>query len=189
MTRSEFLSDLRSRSRAVRNDIQQHFYFMESEELRRRPAKNKWSVIETFAHINLVQAYYIKQIGKALDRSEEVDHDEYRQSWFGKKAINFMKPKDGSIGFKIKTFKRIDPIKRAKKGIAIDEKVIFQDLIQDIEELEELMIKAYDYDLETQKVSTFVSWIKINIADAFEFNLAHTERHLLQARKTAMLDD
>ncbi len=189
LIRSEFLSELRARSRAVRNDIQQHFYFMEGEDLRRRPAKNKWSVIEVFSHINLVQGYYLKNIRKALENAQEVNHDEVKHSWFGHQAIKFMTPKDGQIGMKIKTFKKIDPIARAKKGVALDEKVIFQDLINDIEELEELMIKAYDYDLETEKVPTLVSWLKINIADALEFNLAHTERHLLQARKAANLEN
>lgn len=183
MIRSEFLRDLRARSRTVRNDIQQQFYFMESEELRRRPAKNQWSVIEILAHINLVQGYYIKNIRRALDQAEEVNHDEVNQSWLGKQAIKFMAPHDGEIGMKLKTFRKIDPLHRAKKGIVIDEKVIFQDLVSDIEELEELMIKAYDYDLESVKVPTFLRWIKLNLADAFEFNLAHTERHLLQARK------
>lgn len=161
---------------------------MEPEELLRRPAKNKWSVIEIFAHINLVQAYYIKNIQRGLDRAEEMKADEVNLSWLGKQAIKYITPKDGQIGMKIKTFKKIDPIYRAKKGIVLDEKVIFQDLINDIEELEELMIKAYDYDLESIKVPTFVSWIKLNLADAMAFSLGHTERHVLQAKKVANLD-
>ena len=185
MIRSEFLSELRARSRNVRNDIQQQFYFMESEDLRRRPARGKWSIIEVFAHINLVQGYYIRNIREALERAPEVNHDEVNYSWLGKQAIKFMEPRDGGVRFKIKTFKKVDPIAREKRGIAIDEKVIFKDLIDDIEELEELMIKAYDYDLESVKVPSSVSWIKFNIADALEFNLAHTERHLLQAKKIA----
>lgn len=185
MIRSEFLSELRARSRAVRNDIQQHFYFMESEELKRRPAPNKWSIVEVFAHINLVQGYYIKNITRALERAAEVNHDQVNQTWIGKQAIRYTAPVDGVRRFKLPTFNKINPIKRAKKGIVVDEKVVFRDLISDIEEMEELMIKAYDYDLESEKVPTVISWIKINIADALEFNLAHTERHILQAREIA----
>jgi hypothetical protein len=183
LIRSEFLSDLRARSRAIRNDIQQHFYFLESEDLRRKPARGSWSIIEVFAHINLVQGFYIKNIREALERASEVNHDEVNFSWIGKQAIKYMSPVDGQVKYKVKTFKKVDPVARQKRGIAIDEKVIFQDLIADIEELEELMIKAYDYDLESEKVPTVISWIKLNIADALEFNLAHTERHLLQARR------
>lgn len=189
MIRSEFLSDLRARSRAIRNDIQQHFYFMESEELRYKPPGGGWSIIEIFAHVNLVQGYYIKNIRKALERASEVNHDEVDYSWIGRHAINYMAPSEGKVRFKVRTFKKVDPVARQKKGIAIDEKVIFQDLIDDIEELEELMIKAYDYDLESEKVPTVIPFIKLNIADALEFNLAHTERHVLQARKLVEEDD
>jgi hypothetical protein len=183
LIRSEFLSDLRARSRAVRNDIQQHFYFLESEEMRQKPSGGGWSIIEIFAHINLVQGYYIKNIRRALERAYEVNHDEVEYSWIGRQAIKYMAPSNGKIKFRVRTSKKADPVARQKKGIAIDEKVIFQDLIDDIEELEELMIKAYDYDLESEKVPTVIPFIKLNIADALEFNLAHTERHVLQASK------
>lgn len=183
MIRSEFLSELRTRSRAMRNDIQQHFYFMESEDLRRRPARGKWSIIEIFAHVNLVQGFYLKNIKNGLEQAPEVNHDEVNFSWLGKQAIKYMEPRDGVIRMKVKTFKKVDPVYRAKKGIALNEKVIFQDLIDDIDEMEDLIIKAYDCDLEAVKVPTVISFLKLNLADALAFNLAHTERHLLQAKR------
>lgn len=182
-TRSEFLNDLRHRTRELRNDVQKNFYFLETEELRRRPSPKKWSIIEVFAHINLTQHHYIKSISKALMEAPEVNHDEVQLSWMGKQLEAAMQPRDGVIRWKMKTFAKIDPVKRAKKGIALDEKVIFRDFINDVEELEELMLKAYDVDISAVKVPTVLPFLKINVADAFAFNLAHTERHLLQAKR------
>ncbi len=183
MIQSEYLSDLRHKAREVRNDAQKSFYFLEAEDLRRRPAPNKWSIIEVFAHINIVQAFYIKNLTEALKDAADSDGDETQLTWLGQKFINAMAPQEGSIKWKVKTFKKIDPIYRAKKGIAVNENIVFRDFINDIEELEELIIKAYDKDLTSVKVPTLLPFIKLNIADALGFCLAHTERHVLQARK------
>ncbi len=183
LIRSEFLNDLRHKTREIRNDVQKNFYFLESEDLRRRPAPGKWNIIEVFAHINLTQGYYIKNIRKGLEEAPEVNHDNVELTWLGKQFTKAMEPRDGVIKWKMKTFKKIDPVAREKKGIAINEKVIFQDFIADIEELEDLMIKAYDVDISIIKVPTVLSFLKINIADAFAFDLAHTERHILQAKR------
>lgn len=183
MVRSEYLSDLRHAAREIRNEVQKEFYFLESEDLRRRPAPNKWSIIEVFAHINIFQGFYIREISKALENAPDMETDETEISWLGKQFINSMKPKeDGTISMKMPTFASANPIKRAKKGIVIDEKVVFTDFINDIEEMEDIIIKCYDKDITAVKVPTFLPFIKITIADALGFNMAHVERHILQAK-------
>lgn len=183
MIRSEYLSDLRHKAREIRNDVQRDFYFLEAADLRRRPAEGKWNIIEIFAHINLYQGYYIKTLNKALYLAPEVENDQTELSWLGKQFIKSMAPdEEGKIHMKMKTFKKTDPIHRAKKGVVLDEKVVFSDFITDIEEMEELIILSYDKDLTAVKVPTFLPFIKINIADALGFCMAHTERHVLQAR-------
>lgn len=183
MIRSEYLSDLRHTAREIRNDVQKEFYFLESEDLRRRPAPDKWSIIEVFAHINIFQAFYIKEISKALEAAPDMDADETHISWLGKQFIKSMKPsEEGVIAMKMPTFAKADPIKRAKKGIVINEKVVFSDFISDIEEMEDLIIKSYDKDITAVKVPTFLPFVKITIADALGFNMAHVERHILQAK-------
>ena len=190
MIRSEYLSDLRHKAREIRNEVQKAFYFLEKEDLRRRPSPNQWNIIETFAHINIFQAFYIKHISKALEEAPDVEHDETNLSWLGKQFIKSMEPReDGSIPFKMPTFPSANPINRAKKGVVLDEKVVFSDFINDIEEIEELIIKAYDKDITAVKVPTFLPFIKITIADALGFNIAHVERHLQQARNIAGTED
>ncbi|MDZ7847357.1 MAG: DinB family protein [Owenweeksia sp.] len=189
MKRSEFLNDLRGKCRSIRNEVQTNFYFLEVEDLRRRPAKGKWNIIETLAHINLTQGIYIENISKGLQKADEVNHDEVQLSWLGRQLVHAMEPRDGHIPYKMPTFPKINPAKRAKKGIAIDEKVVFSQLITDIEELEDLMIKTYDYDIDQVKIPSIFPWLKISIADALAFNLAHTERHLLQAKKIVEVDE
>ncbi len=182
MKQSEYLSDLRHKAREIRNDAQKSFYFLEAEDLRRRPAPDKWSIIEVFAHINIVQACYITNLSMALDMAEDNEGDDTYLSWLGKKFINGLTPQEGVIKWKVKTLKIADPIHRAKKGIVINENIVFKDFINDIEELEDLIIKAYDKDLTSIRVPTVLPFLKINIADALGFCLAHTERHVLQAR-------
>lgn len=181
--RSEFLNDLRHDVRAIRDDVQKHFYFLESEDLRTRPTRGKWSIAEVFAHINIFQAFYIKNIAEVLQDAPEVNSDQVKISWIGKKFIEVMEPVDGQITFKMKTFKKTDPIHRAKKGIVVNEKIVFRDFVNDMEELEELMRLSYDRDIASVKVPTFIPLLKLNIAEAFAVNMAHTERHVLQAKK------
>lgn len=181
MTRSEFLNDLRHEFRTIRNEVQKRFYFLETDELRQKPADGRWSIIENIVHINLVQAHYTDHIAAGLEEAPEVNHDEVHFTWLGRQLIQALAPQDGERRFKIRTLRKVNPRYRAKKGIAIDEKVAFQDFIADIEQLEELMIKAYDRDIEKVKIPTLVPLIKVNMADAFAMVLAHTQRHLLQA--------
>lgn len=183
MIRSEYLSDLRHKAREIRNDVQKEFYFLESEDLRRRPAPDKWNIIEVFAHINIFQAFCIKHIGRALENAPEVEHDETKLSWLGKQFIKRMEPtEEGTIPFKIPTFSSADPRKRAEKGIVLNDKVVFTDFINDIEEMEELIIKSYDRDITAVKVPTFLPFVKLSVADALGFNMAHVERHIQQAK-------
>lgn len=187
MTRSEYLSDLRHSLRIMRNDVQKSFYFMESDQLQRRPAEGKWSIIEIFAHINIFQSYYLQQIEMALNKAPEVNHDDLKITWLGSQFIKSMKPVDGVRKMKVKTFRKSDPLYRAKQGIVLNDRIVFQDFINDIEELEEIIIKAYDRDISSVKVPTFIPFIKINIAEAIGFSLAHTERHIVQAKE--LIDD
>lgn len=183
MIQSEYLSDLRHKAREIRNESQKSFYFLEAEELLRRPTPSKWSIVEVFAHIGIVQAFYLKNITRGLDRAPELTHDQTEFSWLGRKLIDYTEPKDGIIRMKMRTFKKTDPIHRAKKGIVVNEKIVFQDFVSDIEEMEELIIKAYDKELTAVKIPTFLPFLKINLADALGFSIAHTERHIEQARK------
>lgn len=183
MIQSEYLSDLRHKAREIRNDSQKSFYFLETQDLLRRPAPGKWNILEVFAHINIYQSYYIRELHKALDKAPENEKDETSLSWLGKQFIQAMEPREGVIRMKMKTFKKTDPLYLSKKkGIAVSEKVVFRDFINDIEELEEIIIKAYDKELTEIKVPTFLPFLKVNIADALGFCLAHTERHVLQAK-------
>ncbi len=183
MNRSDYLNDLRKKVRQIRNDVQKDFYFLESSDLRNRPAEGKWNIIEVFDHVNIYQNHYAKSIAQGLEKAPASSDDSVKLSWMGKRFIKMMEPQNGEIKRKMKTFKKTDPILRAKEGFAIDEKVVFQNFIKDIEFLEELILEAYDKDISKIKVPTFIPIIKINIADAFGFNLAHTERHMLQARR------
>ena len=130
MIRSEYLNDLRQKAREIRNETQKSFYFLEAEELLRRPAPKKWSIAEVFAHIGLVQAYYLKNIGRALEQAPETEHDETNLSWLGRKLISSMETRDGVIGMKFKTFRKIDPIHRAKRGNSGQRKNSFPGLCQ-----------------------------------------------------------
>jgi len=182
--RSEFLHLLRKEVSAIRKEAQRDFYFLEEEDLKRKPSPKKWSISEVFAHINLVNAFYLKQTAQALNQAPDVNHDHVKVSWLGKKLKNGMEPDTdtGKITFKVPTLSAIDPVKRAKKGIALDEKVIFRDFVNDMDEWEELLIKAYDKDIDQIKVKSLFPFLKLRLPDALPFIMAHTRRHLQQAR-------
>lgn len=182
--RSEFLHRLRKEVSAIRSAAQRDFYFLEEEDLRRKPSPKRWSISEIFAHINLVNGFYLKKVSKALKKAPDVDHNNVSPSWLGRRLRSAMDPDEdtGKIGMKVPTFASIDPVKRAKQGIAIDEKVIFRDFVNDMDEWEELLILAYDKDIDLIKVKSLLPFLKLRLPDALPFIMAHTRRHLQQAR-------
>jgi len=176
----DYLQSLQKRVSAARLRVQQDFYYLESEQLRYRPNPKSWNIIEVFEHINLTNEFYTKQLSLKVENKGN-KKDRLKRGWFGKFFANSLKPGNEVIGFKMKTFNKVNPTKRRKKGIAITEHIVFQDLIDSMEQLDNLLEKAKGKNLSSVKVQSLSPLIKFDIYNAFDVVVSHMERHIQQA--------
>lgn len=186
ISKADFLKHQRQRLETILEQVRKEFYYLESSELRYRESEGKWNILETFEHMNLVNGYYLKNIGQKLNKmADGTPEEKIPSDWLGRKIADSMKPKGRKISLKMKTFRKIDPVRRQKAGIAIVENVVFQNFINDMEEMDQLLELALTKRIKGQKVPTFFPWLKISLWRAFDFAISHAERHVVQAQNIA----
>lgn len=183
MTRKEYKDDLQQKLNQLRNDIQNYFYYLEEEDLNMKPHDKAWSILEIFKHLNLVHQFYLQQMERKVPQLKAPDSDQLAPGWLGRTAVKNMEPgNNGSIPFKMKTFKKIDPIQARARGEAIVADVVFRDFVEDLQRLEDLIQQAENKSLENAKIQTVLPLLKMRISDALPFILAHAQRHVVQAK-------
>ena len=178
---TDYLESLQKRITAVKLDIQDAFYYLETEQLRYRPQPRSWNIIEVFEHINLTNDFYLKQLREKIEQANTAS-DKLNRGWFAKWFANGLKPKGQSLGFKMKTFSSIDPLKRQKKGFQLVDHIVFQDLIDSLEQIDQLLEGAKGKKLSALKIQSLSSLLKFRVYDALDIVVSHTERHLIQAK-------
>lgn len=181
-TRTMFISKMLSKIEGIEKSIEKNFYYLESEDLRYKPNAKSWDIIEVFEHLNIVNTYYLKVLGRGWEKAQEAKKDSFKLSWIGKKMVKSMEPKNGKRPFKMKTFKKSDPLKLQKeRGSKLIDQIVFQDFMEQLKQFKILLQKHESKDLQSIKVKSLIPIIGLRGGDALAFIVAHMERHLLQA--------
>lgn len=185
MKAAEAKKHLLGRWQECRQQLDNLFYYAEEEDLKKRLAgKGQWSVTEVLFHINLVNGAYLKNM-PALDALSAASADrELKRSFLGKQIERSMALKpNGGMRFKMKTPSVSDPIKAQARGHAAVEKVIFREILQDLESIKSYIEILDHKNLEKHKVATLFPILKVNGADVPFVLLEHELRHLAQAKR------
>ncbi len=170
-----------TRVEQIKKHVLDSFYYLEAEALRYKPAPDKWSISEVMEHINLVNHFYIKSLSKAVHAATDGEEAVLRYTWFGKKFARTMAPRKGEVTNKMPTFRKINPVARAKQGYAVVEKVVFQNFMDDLDQLSELLKQAREKKVNRARIKTFAPLLRLSFGDGVEVLLNHTDRHLVQA--------
>lgn len=182
-TRTEFLGEMLFKLETMESVIEKNFYYLESEDLQYKPDPKSWNIIEVFEHLNIVNGYYVKVLGREWDKAAITKDESFKISWMGKKMVKSMEPKDGKRPMKMKTFKKTDPlVLQDKRGSKLIDHIVFQDFMENIKQFKKLLAAVADRDLQSVKVKSFLPLLKLKGGDALAFVVAHMERHLLQAQ-------
>ncbi len=185
ISRISYLRELRRELLNYKGNALREFYYLEPEDLEQRSAANKWSIIDVFEHLNLVNYFYIKSFEQGLENAPDATDDRFSHSWLGKKSIQSMRPDQKGNIRKIPTFRKINPLYHQKKGRVLVAQVVFQDFIESMEQLIALAEKMEDKAIQSVNVKTLLPFIKLPLGDALGFITAHTQRHIVQAQKLA----
>jgi len=151
--------------------------------LERRPAPDRWSVLEVCEHLNILSGHYLRHlqaayVGPAPDLRKEADH---RPGLWGGLLTKAMRPgKDGSIPWRMRTLRIFEPRQAPVKRIgALD------DLIDLLGQLRAVVREAMERGTAGPRItSTLGPLFRFKIADALNFAVAHQERHFMQIQRT-----
>ena len=185
MTQTEMLDSILSEVKAMEKGVMDHFYYASEEQLNHKPEPNKWSALECFAHLNHTNKYYLDGLNKALSASlvKPVEKP-YKAGVFGAFMINGLKPKEGAIRFKMKTFNSVKPITERHPGSILKASAVFADFLEDLKSFDTVGLQLKETDGQKVRVKSLIgNALRFRGIDALLFLMAHNERHILQAER------
>jgi uncharacterized damage-inducible protein DinB len=181
-----FLEEREKETLEIVGIVESEFSALTADQLNIKPAGDKWSISECLAHLNLTLNIYIPQMQKVVEEKEKygIQKENFSYSAIGKMAVKAMQPKtDKSIGFKIKTFKRLNP-ERAE----MDARATMNSFLDFQRATIEVIHGLKNTSLSKPKIITAAGPIlKMGIGDALHFMVAHNQRHIVQAQKVSKI--
>jgi len=182
MTNAEASQYLLQRLTTIEKKLDAIFYYSEGEDLLKTEKPNGWNVVEVFHHINLLNESYLDQFGPQLKIAKPATNGKIKRTWIGKKLLGAsLLGENDKVLKSFKSPKAVDPKAKAKAGIAIVEKVVFQELLRDLKEIRGHAELLASKNLDQLKVKTLLPFFKVNMADALFIMIEHTNRHIVQA--------
>ena len=185
-TQEAFLESLKDKISYIKSETESRFYYLESEDLNYKPSPEKWNIIEVFEHLNLTNEHYLKELNNVIKEApsfSESSSKRFRLSWMGKQMVKSMEPRSGKIPYRMKTFKKTNPLTFEKQGRKLVDHVVFQDFMSGLEQFMVILDAAKDKRLQKLKIRSLIPVLKLKTGDALAFIIAHIERHLEQAGK------
>lgn len=149
-------------------------------QLRTRPAKGAWSVLEVVEHMNKAyDPHYRHHLENALHRAPEqvAAPTEFQGGRVARFLYNGMRPQDGRRKMKMKTLKKFQP----ETVDHLTAKTVFSTFFELQDHLKAQIMKARSSDISGRKIPSAIgSLIQFTVPECFEFIISHEERHLLQ---------
>jgi hypothetical protein len=182
-TQNEVLEDLKTQIESQKKYVAETFYYLTEEQLTTKKAEDTWSAVQCFEHLNLCNLHYISEINKALPTLKPTNKElKYKAGLIGSFMIKSMRPKDGEITNKMKTFKRVKPLAEREKGAVVKAQPVFADFYADLDAFQKIVSSLKGKNIQSAKVKSLVgSAIRFKIGDTLLFMMAHNARHIQQA--------
>lgn len=138
-----------------------------------RPPDGGWSIGQVFEHLILTDTPYLENMRTVLPGAKRGGAD-WKPSFTGAMIIRAVSPEATR---KSKAFRNFQPGPQPRANV-IDEYLARR------EQLVELIGAARDVDLRATRVrSPIVRLVRLNLGDAIQILVAHTQRHLQQVER------
>jgi hypothetical protein len=155
----------------------EHFQNMEEHLLNKPSLTNGWSITQCLEHLNTYGDYYLPRLQSGLEMdSRKGNFGKYTSSWLGAYLIKLTDPQTSRM--KLKAVKRHQPIAKltAHQTVAA--------FIDQQETMFSLLRTAQQANVNDFKIPlSIASWVRLPIGDILHFMVAHTERHMMQAKR------
>ena len=141
-----------------------------------KPAVNGgWSIAQCLEHLNTYGRYYLPLVAEKL-KSAPPFRAPFKSGWLGGYFVRMMQQPAAQ-----------KPLKAAKIHLPsqkLDAHAIVAEFIQQQENLLTYIRQARNKNLQRSTIPTSIfRLIKLNTGDALRFLTAHTERHMIQAKR------
>ncbi|GEM_PF-6429404 len=165
----------------LRDTIDQVFYYLEEEDYQRKGSQeNSWTLAEVLFHINLLNRHFLSQISDLKPEMKEVK--KLPKSFYAKMLLPTMPAATkGKSKKNYKTPRSTDPKHWVAKGHAIVPKVVFADLLADLDELKAYINKIEEGNFARLKLKGIIKVFKLYVHEALLIMIRHSRRHILQA--------
>ncbi|MBS1934437.1 MAG: DinB family protein, partial [Bacteroidetes bacterium] len=144
------------------------FLRLSNEELKLKPAPDKWSICEVFEHLLITQDIYFKLILPKIAGAPDKDAEIHKSSIIGNFVYMQIKPKpDGSV-FKLPAPKILYPTNNET-----DAHLVINNFLQQLDVLHDILQHASTKDIQRIKIPFAVaSFIKLRLGDSLRFLIA-----------------
>lgn len=147
------------------------------------PNSKSWNVVEVIAHLNIAYGIYMPRLDEAFIKLPTVDSGplEFRSRTWQKIVIAGQRPKNGVRKWKMKTLKRFEPLLSHEDLNSEKIDAIFNEFFTLHDHLKQSILKSRSKDVSKTKITSAIGPIvTFYLPEAFEFLLAHMERHMVQ---------
>lgn len=169
----ELIQDLIERTRLNLNHAEK-FKVLEESILNFKSDNDSWSILECFEHLNLYGDFYIPEIRKKMEASNDGPSATFKSGLLGNYFAKSMLPKEKLN--KMKTFKDKNP-----RGSSLDKSAI-EKFIEQQNQMLVLLKDSRGVNLTKIKTGITISnWIKLRLGDTFRVVIYHNDRHMVQA--------
>ncbi|RCR66302.1 DinB family protein [Larkinella punicea] len=177
MQKIETAHQLQQRIKTVLETVEREFRPLSDEQLNWKPDTKRWSITQCLQHLNLAERFYIRNLQKKVDDLGFIQTNPTDQPLKSTLVGRMLrKAVDPNSSLKLPTVSFMTPRND------LDARDVMKQFVELQQLLHELLDKAPYIDWNEEKVMTlFGNWLKINVGDAFQMLVAHTERHLNQA--------
>ncbi|WP_022825855.1 DinB family protein [Hymenobacter norwichensis] len=175
MHTAALLQQLQQQIQEIIATLEHEFTPLPDHALRYKPTLEQWSVLECLEHLNRYARYYHPILATALGQAVPSTNQELRFTWLGRKSYDMMRPENPKAH---KTLARMNPVQSSLgRGVLAE----FQ---QRQQEMLALLAQAAGKDLNHKAVPVeFFRLLRLRVGEALLFVVAHTRRHVQQARR------
>ncbi len=150
---------------------------LQNDTLKKRPHEKAWNTYEVFEHLNYYIDLYNEQFEISLKKSMPLKTDQaIKRGYWGNKFIEMMRPRKDKIK-KMNTFKSKNPL---GKNLG---KACISHFIESNTNTIKLLEQAKTQNISKVKCKLAIPILKLQLSDAFQFIIAHNERHFKQIEK------
>jgi len=178
MLKKNLLIDLNQRITLIEECFISEIKSENNDVLNCKPSVKSWSAIECIEHLNKIGSFYVSEFECSIENAKRCNKNEgVNSTYIGWLMKLLMLPKKGKVVFKMRTFKQFKPLNS-------NDNEIINEFSNQLEQINNVLKRVEDLDITDLKINSAIgSFVTFKLSDAFQFVIAHIERHLIQAIK------